>query len=172
MTFVEEMLTDEERQRQGFAVKMNDVTGVDMRRGMKFASSWVVDRERNAYIVMYFKGSEVWRGEMGWNNETILINTLQFSGYEIPTELRNSEEKKTKKHLENFFKIREIVIPEKLKNNLPEIEQLIKEGLTIYTRGTSGAGKTNYVEIPPEAVIRFQKTTKSALKLKDFSIVH
>lgn len=169
MAFVLEYPTDEQLRQQGFA---ESAYKLDFRHGMHFVSAWSVDRDKNAYIVITAEHAMECMGELLWRNYTIKISARRTVGTKIPEELRIREEKRTGQHLSVFYEIKELVVPEELKNDLDEIKKIIEEGLNVYGGGTIKFYGTGYTIFSPELIVHYSKLIKSKVKLRDFSTTH
>lgn len=172
MAFVLEELTDEQREQMGFAKTSDEVRGFIQRRGLHFVHAWSIDRERNAYLVATMKGANSWNAELQWQNEAIHIIMKALVGHDVPEELRKREEGKTGRYIRVFFEVSELLIPESLKDKLPEIKQMIKDGLEGYGWGIPWRDHLGYAYFSPQLEIRFPKFTKSKIKLIDFEPTH
>lgn len=167
MAFVLETLTDDQREEQGFARTMKDVSPY-VGRGMKFADVWAIDRERNAKIICTTMGrGENWKLELHWNKDIIVITAFAQG------QSRDIKEGETGTHKTDvFFEIQELYIPVKLKEKIEEIKLLIKEGLEVYCKGSHQYNGKGYTTFLPNMKILYPEQPKSAVKLADFQTSH
>lgn len=163
MAFVLETLTDDQREEQGFARTMDDA---DAGRGMQFVSNWAIDREQNAKVICISIGrGENWKLELHWNYDTILIEAHAERKSRYPLENETGDYK-----IDVLFEIEELSIPERLKNQLEEIKDLIIRGLEVYCYGLKDYNGKGYTTFLPNMKILCPEQPKSAVKLAGFQI--
>lgn len=165
MGFVLEYLDDEERAKNGFATEIDYLALKKQGIFIFPIKKWAVDHTRNAAIVCSIGNMARAQIELYWKNYVILAVGDALLHQRPP----EGNEMGSRDRQDVHFKIKELIIPEDLKEEANDVKELLVEGLEVYCFGhkdLNGKGSTTFL---PTMDLRFGKAPRSAFKISSYS---
>jgi len=126
MAFVNELISDEDKQRFDFSVIRRPPTYLES----VYPHHWTIDRERDLFLI--------WTRGGGEDDRNAAYFALWWKGNVLPVNLEFTEIGTIHDHIKTTWRLRWIGVPPHLERERTAIISALKEALVVYKVGGAG----------------------------------